>query len=128
VRYPIKIKSESARLAIIFICSALTAHLGYLWEFLLKVFGLDNAGSAWLMVLLAQVAAFAVLGIVAAWTRWARAGWYMLGSFAAAGLVYYFATAYHQFAYISSALWYGLCTSAITYRSAKEQFSKNTPV
>jgi hypothetical protein len=127
VQSPIKIKSEGARLAAIFIGSTLVVHLGYLWEFLLKVFYLDNSDSAWLIVLLAQVAAFAVFGIVVAWTRWARAEWYMLGSFVSVGLVYYFTTNYHQFAYISSALWYGLFASAITNWTAKQHFHKNTP-
>ena len=114
-----EIRTESARIAVIFLGSALTIHLGDLWELLLKVFHLDNSGSAWLLVLLAQVAAFAVFGIVAAWTRWARAEWYMLGSFVLIGSAYYFATNFHAFAYISSALWYGLFTSAITHRVAK---------
>jgi len=122
-----KIRSESARLAVIVTGAALTIHLGYLWELLLKVFRLDGSGAAWLIVLLAQVAAFAVLGVLVAWTRWARAGWYMLGTFAAVGLAYYFATGFHQFAYISSALWYGLFASAITYRAASEKFSAASP-
>lgn len=114
-----KIRTESARIAVIVLGSVLTVHLGYLWELLLKVFRLDNSGSAWLMVLLAQAAAFAVFGIVAAWTRWARAEWYMLGSFVLIGSAYYFATSFHAFAYISSALWYGLFVSAIANWAAK---------
>ena len=114
-----KIKSEGARLAVIFAGSALTIHLGYLWELLLKVFRLDDRASAWVMVLLAQVAAFAAFGIIVARTRWARAEWYMLGSFVLVGLAYYFATSFHAFAYISSALWYGLFSSAIANWAAK---------
>lgn len=122
-----KVKIEAARLAAIFAGSVLVVHLGYMWELLLKVFSLDDGGSAWLLVLLAQVAAFAVFGIVVAWTRWARAGWYMLGSFVLAGLAYYFAADFHAFAYISSALWYGLFASAITNWAANKEFAKNSP-
>lgn len=114
-----KIETEGARIAVIFLGSVLTAHLGYLWELLLKVFRLDNSGSAWVMVLLAQVAAFAVWGVLVARTRWARAEWYMLGSFMLIGAAYYFATSFHAFAYISSALWYGLFVSAIANWAAK---------
>lgn len=122
-----EIRTESARIAVIFLGSALTIHLGYLWELLLKVFHLDNSGSAWLLVLLAQVASFAVFGIIVAWTRWARAEWYMPGSFVLVGLAYYFATDYHAFAYISSALWYGLFTGVIANRAAKKEFLKDPP-
>lgn len=104
----------------IFTGSALTVHFGYLWELLLKVFRLDDSGSAWLLVLLAQVAAFAAWGIIVARTRWARAEWYMLGSFVLIGSAYYFATSFHAFAYISSALWYGLFVSAIAHRAARK--------
>jgi hypothetical protein len=126
VQGPVNIKSEGVRIAVIFIGSALTVHLGYLWELLLKVFRLDNSASAWVAVLLAQVAAFAVFGIVVAWTRWARAEWYMLGSFVLIGLAYYFAADFHAFAYISSALWYGLFASAIANWALKKEFSKNS--
>ena len=126
MRNPINFKTEGARLAAIFTGSALTIHLGYLWELLLKVFRLDDSGSAWVAVLLAQVAAFAVFGVLVAWTRWARAEWYMLGSFVLVGLAYYFATDHHAFAYISSSLWYGLFASAITNWAFKKEFSKNS--
>ena len=122
---PEKIESNSARIALILLGSALTVHLGYLWELLLKVFHLDDSGSAWVMMLLAQVAAFAVWGVVVAWTRWARAEWYMLGAFVLIGLAYYFATSFHAFAYISSALWYGLFVSAIAHRAARKYFALN---
>jgi hypothetical protein len=117
-----KIRSESAKIAVIFTGSALVVHLGYLWELLLKVFRLDDSGSSWVAVLLAQVAAYAAYGILVAWTRWARAEWYMLGSFVLIGLAYYFATDFHAFAYISSALWYGLFTSAFTHWGYKKEF------
>ena len=113
------IRSEYARGTVILIGSILAIHLGYLWELLLRVFHLDNSASAWVMVLLAQVAAFAVWGVIVARTRWARAEWYMLGSFVLIGSAYYFAASFHAFAYISSALWYGLFVSAIANWAAK---------
>ena len=120
-----KIESEIGRAALIFIGSVAAVHLGYLWEFLLKLIGGGN-DSAWLALLLLQLVVYAAYGTLLAWTRWARAEWYMTASFIFIGLVYYFSTGYQQFAYISAALWYGLFVSAISNWGASKFFPRPT--
>ena len=117
-----KTNSESGRIALVFLSSLAVTHLGYLLEFILQGCGAGAASSAWLVLLLVQLTAYAAYGIAIAWTRWARADWYMFASFGVTGLAYYFSTGPYQFAYISAALWYGLFISAITSRAAKKLF------
>jgi len=95
-----------------------STHLGYIFELGLSAAGLGEAAWAWLAVLLAQLLACAACGAAAARLRWPLAGWYLAGSFAAVGL-FYLAAPFHQFAYISSGLWYGSAACAAGYLAAR---------
>ena len=69
-------------------------------------------------MLLAQLLACAACGAATARLRWPRGGWYLAGAFAAVGL-FYLAAPFHQFAYISSGLWYGSAACAAGYLAAR---------